>query len=210
MSDIEWGAPDPASRINDNAIRTSSRAVVSLTLSLSGLFLGLPAILGTILGFSALSRIKKTGERGRKLAIWAVVVGIVATLLWTSLVALILTLQANRYADLNEELCTNLDRDTFLEAREQDPLFCRGYATPTPTPRPTPTRKSLDELRSALYRNYNNESAVSLRVACESFRSKPKRFVDQEMSLYSQYGAYPGDPKVRNIVREFWEDGKCD
>jgi hypothetical protein len=55
--------------------RTNVLAIVSLVLSLAGLFTGISAIAGIICGHIALSQIKKTGENGRGLALGGVIAG---------------------------------------------------------------------------------------------------------------------------------------
>jgi hypothetical protein len=52
-------------------------ATASLVLSLIGLFCGIGAILGIILGFVAKSQIKRTGEGGSGLATAGIVIGFV-------------------------------------------------------------------------------------------------------------------------------------
>lgn len=60
--------------------RTNTLAIVALILG----FVAAPA--GIVVGFIALSQIKKTGEAGHGLAIGGIIVGIVLTLLWLLIV----------------------------------------------------------------------------------------------------------------------------
>lgn len=57
------------------ASATNGFAVAALVLSLLGFVTGVTAIVGIILGFVALSQIKRTGQAGRGLAITGIVVG---------------------------------------------------------------------------------------------------------------------------------------
>ena len=54
-------------------------AIVAMVLSIAGIFTGITAIVGAILGHVALGQIKRTGEGGRQFAITAIIVGWVLT-----------------------------------------------------------------------------------------------------------------------------------
>ncbi|HET9877352.1 MAG TPA: DUF4190 domain-containing protein [Mycobacterium sp.] len=61
---------------------TNPMAVVSLVCSLGGLFCGVTAIAGVILGFIAMQQTKQTGQNGYGLALAGVITGAVMLVLW--------------------------------------------------------------------------------------------------------------------------------
>ena len=77
-------APAPVAR------RTNILAIISLVVSIVGF-----TIVGIVLGFIALSQIKKTGENGRGLAIAGVVIGFVELVLGIILVIVAVAVAAN-------------------------------------------------------------------------------------------------------------------
>jgi hypothetical protein len=58
---------------------TNTLAIVAMVLSLAGLFTGITAIVGAILGHVAMGQIKRTGEGGRPLALTAIIAGWIIT-----------------------------------------------------------------------------------------------------------------------------------
>ena len=84
-------SPDPyAASSATVAPRTNVLAIVSLVVSIIGF-----TIIGIILGFVALSQIKKTGESGRGLAIAGVIVGFVELVLGIIIVVIAVVVAAN-------------------------------------------------------------------------------------------------------------------
>lgn len=68
-----WSAPThPGPKTDLLALLAIGAAALGTTV-----FLGLGSIAAIVLGFIALHRIKRTGEDGRLLAVWAIVLGIV-------------------------------------------------------------------------------------------------------------------------------------
>ncbi|MCP1121796.1 DUF4190 domain-containing protein, partial [Robbsia andropogonis] len=59
------------------AASTNSLAIVSLVLSIAGLFTFVTAIAGVICGHIALGQVKRTGEQGQGLALGGVIAGYV-------------------------------------------------------------------------------------------------------------------------------------
>lgn len=59
---------------------TNGLAIASLVLSLTGLFCGIGAIVGIVLGFIARGQIKRTGQGGDGLALAGIIIGFLAIL----------------------------------------------------------------------------------------------------------------------------------
>ena len=81
-----YGYPPPSGYPPPQNVGTNALAVVSLVCSLFGwicLFIG--ALAGVILGFVALSQIKRTGQRGRGMAIAGIIIGSLLLVLGISL-----------------------------------------------------------------------------------------------------------------------------
>ncbi|UFS59368.1 DUF4190 domain-containing protein [Subtercola endophyticus] len=72
------------------APRTNVLAIVSLVVSIVGF-----TIIGIILGFVALSQIKRTGESGRGLALAGIIIGFVELVLGIILFVVIIAIAAN-------------------------------------------------------------------------------------------------------------------
>ncbi|SFS02455.1 protein of unknown function [Agrococcus baldri] len=70
---MQWTAPThPGPRTDLLALLAIGAAALGTTV-----FVGLGSLAAIVLGFIALGRIKRTGDDGRLLAIWAIVLGIV-------------------------------------------------------------------------------------------------------------------------------------
>lgn len=108
----------------------SGLAVFAFILALVGIISFLPAVIAVILGAVAMRQTRTGGKRGRGLAIWSVVIGVGAVVVWSIFLTLSV-IQQNRYADLNREMCTSVARETFIAARDRDPMFCAGYSVPS-------------------------------------------------------------------------------
>ena len=81
-----YGYPPPSGYPPPQSASTNALAVASLVCSLFGwvcLFIG--ALLGVIFGFIALAQIKRTGQRGRGMAIAGIVIGAVLIVLGIAL-----------------------------------------------------------------------------------------------------------------------------
>jgi Domain of unknown function (DUF4190) len=81
-----YGYPPPSGYPPPQSASTNALAVASLVCSLFGwvcLFIG--ALLGVIFGFIALAQIKRTGQRGRGMAIAGIVIGAVLIVLGITL-----------------------------------------------------------------------------------------------------------------------------
>ena len=81
----QWGPGYPAYGAVSPARQTNGLAVASLVCSVAGIFFGITSVVGIVLGFVALSQIKKSGgaQGGHGLALAGVIVGF-------SLIALII------------------------------------------------------------------------------------------------------------------------
>lgn len=71
-----YGYPPPP-----QAVGTNGMAIASLVCSVFGWVCLIGSILGLVFGFIALGQIKRTGQRGRGLAIAGIVIGAVGTVL---------------------------------------------------------------------------------------------------------------------------------
>lgn len=75
----QQAAPQPWTAPTHPGPKTNLLAVLAIGAAAAGttVLLGLGAIAAIVLGFIALSQIRRTGDDGRLLAIWAIVLGIV-------------------------------------------------------------------------------------------------------------------------------------
>jgi uncharacterized BrkB/YihY/UPF0761 family membrane protein len=60
----------------------NSLALVALILGIAGFFTGIASIGAIVVGHISLSQIKKTGEEGRSMALWGLILGYVAVALF--------------------------------------------------------------------------------------------------------------------------------
>ncbi|WP_245814052.1 DUF4190 domain-containing protein [Rhodococcus marinonascens] len=92
-----YGAPNPYRAPHPQKRGTNRLAIASLITSIVGIILGIIlSIVGIILGMVALGQIQKSGEEGRGLAIFGIVIGVIVVVLFLLLFVVATTVTVQR------------------------------------------------------------------------------------------------------------------